>query len=183
MQWAWWQVTSQASVARLVTAALGRWGRVDNLVNNAAVSAKLELQPMVEISSTDWDRVLAVNTRGPFECMKAIIPAMQLAKTGSIINIAAGTAIKGSPGLQQYVASKGAVIAMTRAAARELGSHGIRVNCVAPGLTMSENTRANPSWTDAIAITTSPAGRSRARRCRKIWLRRSYSSPRIRVRP
>lgn len=146
-------VTSAASVAALVNRTLEWAGRIDILVNNAAVSGHLRLTPFLEIDTAEWDRVMAVNARGPFECMRAVVPAMKAVGGGSIINLASGTAIKGSPGLLHYVASKGAVISMTRAAARELGADNIRVNCIAPGLTMSENTRANPSWTDDVLAT------------------------------
>jgi len=142
-------VTDSASVGALIGEATTRYGRLDIVVNNAALSGAIEMTPLTEISSAEWDRVLAVNTRGVFEMIKAATPVMREQGGGSIINIASGTAIKGSPGLLHYVASKGAVVSITRAAARELGDHGIRVNCIAPGLTMSDGTRNNKSWTDA----------------------------------
>ena len=89
---------------------------------------------------------MAVNVRGPFECAKAVVPQMRAQGYGKIVNIASGTVFKGAPFLLHYVTSKGAVVAMTRALARELGDAGIRVNTLAPGLTASENTRANPAW-------------------------------------
>jgi NAD(P)-dependent dehydrogenase (short-subunit alcohol dehydrogenase family) len=143
-------VTSPQSVAALMELAMERFGHIDILINNAAVSGALRLRPLTEISSEEWDKVLAVNTRGVFECMKAVVPIMTETGYGKIVNLASGTAIKGSPGLLHYVASKGAVISMTRAAARELGDSGIRVNAIAPGLTMSEGILSNPSWSDDV---------------------------------
>lgn len=142
-------VTDPASVEAFIKTATTAYGRLDILINNAAMSGHLQLTPMLELKSDEWDRVMAVNARGVFEMMKAAAPAMRQNGGGSIVNMASGTAIKGSPGLLHYVASKGAVISMTRAAARELGDFGIRVNCIAPGLTMSDNIRGNTSWTDA----------------------------------
>lgn len=142
-------VTDPASVAALIGQAMAEHGRLDVVVNNAALSGEIRLKPLTEIDSADWDRVMRVNARGVFEMTKAAVPAMRGQSGGSIINIASGTAIKGSPGLLHYVASKGAVIAITRASARELGEFGIRVNCIAPGLTMSDGIRGNESWTDA----------------------------------
>ncbi|MFC5507782.1 SDR family NAD(P)-dependent oxidoreductase [Bosea massiliensis] len=144
---AWLDVTDPASVRGVVEAARARFGGVDILVNNAAISGQLQLTPLTELNSADWDRVMAVNVRGVFECIKAVAPLMQERGYGKIINLASGTAIKGSPGLAHYVASKGAVISLTRAAARELGAQGVRVNALAPGLTMSEAMIANQSWT------------------------------------
>jgi NAD(P)-dependent dehydrogenase (short-subunit alcohol dehydrogenase family) len=92
---------------------------------------------------------MAVNARGPFECVKAVVPVMRRQHYGKIINIASGTVFKGTTHLMHYVASKGAIVAMTRVMARELGGDGIAVNCVAPGLTMSESVkRSHPEeWT------------------------------------
>jgi len=89
---------------------------------------------------------MAVNVKGSFECARAVLPAMKKQSYGKIINIASGTVFKGVPMLLHYVSSKGAVVAMTRAMARELGPHGIRVNTLAPGLTSSENLLSNPAW-------------------------------------
>jgi len=89
---------------------------------------------------------MAVNARGVFESVKAAVPQMRRQKYGKIVNIASGTVFKGSPMLLHYVTSKGAVLAMTPAMARELGDDGIRVNCLAPGLIMSESVRANADW-------------------------------------
>ncbi|HXP94646.1 MAG TPA: glucose 1-dehydrogenase [Candidatus Binatia bacterium] len=134
-------VTDARAVAEMVQQTERRYGGVHVLVNNAALFGTLKLQPFTEIQSEEWDRVMAVNTRGPFECVKAVVPAMRRQKYGKIVNIASGTLFKGTTHLMHYVASKGAVVAMTRVMARELGEDRICVNCIAPGLTMSENVR------------------------------------------
>lgn len=139
-------VCDPASVAACVDRTVGSWGQVDILVNNAGLFSNLPIQPFTEIASDAWDKVMAVNARGTFECVKAVAPPMIARRSGKIVNIASGTALKGTPGLLHYVASKGAVIAMTRALARELGDHGICVNSLSPGLTMSDNVRGNAAW-------------------------------------
>lgn len=144
-------VTSSESARAMAEAALRAFGRIDILVNNAGIFTNLALKPMDEIDSAEWDKVMAVNVRGPFECSKAVLPAMRAQGYGKIINIASGTVFKGAPMLLHYVSSKGAVVAMTRSMARELGDAGIRVNTLAPGLTASENTVANPAWQGAVS--------------------------------
>lgn len=143
-------VTDTEAMRAAVASCVAAFGKLDILVNNAALSGKLRLVAIDDIDSADWDSVMAVNVRGTFEATRAALPAMRVNGYGKIINIASGTAIKGAPRLLHYVASKGAVISMTRGMARELGDDGIRVNCIAPGLTMSENTKAHPDWTGAI---------------------------------
>ena len=90
---------------------------------------------------------MMVNVRGTVQCAKAVAPVMIGKKKGRIVNMASGTAFKGTPNFLHYVASKGAVVAMTRSLARELGPHNICVNAIAPGLTMSEAVAVNPDWT------------------------------------
>jgi NAD(P)-dependent dehydrogenase (short-subunit alcohol dehydrogenase family) len=138
-------VTSPAAVAAMVKATIDAYGTVHGLVNNAALFGSLKLGPFMDIESDDWDKVMAVNTRGVFECVKAVVPAMRKQQYGKIINIASGTLFKGTPHLLHYVASKGAVVAMTRVMARELGPDNILVNCIAPGLTVSPAVRASYS--------------------------------------
>ena len=152
-------VTSPTSVAALIDTAVTAFDRIDILVNNAAISGSIQLGPFTDITSTDWDRVMAVNVRGTFECIKAVTPVMKAKNYGKIINLSSGTATKGTPGQLHYVASKGAVISMTRAAARELGEFGICVNALAPGLTMSDAMRSNPSWSST-AIANNIASRA-----------------------
>lgn len=143
-------VTSTESAQAMAEAGIRTYGRIDILVNNAGIFTNLALKPFDQIDSAEWDKVMAVNVRGPFECSKAVLPAMRAQGYGKIINIASGTVFKGAPMLLHYVSSKGAVVAMTRSMARELGDAGIRVNTLAPGLTTSENTLANPDWQGAL---------------------------------
>jgi len=137
-------VTDAASVAAMVRRAVEAFGGVDILVNNAALFAQLPRHPFLEIPSEEWDRVMAVNTRGPYECIRAVVPAMRARGGGKIVNISSTTVHMGAPSRHHYVASKGAVIAMTRSFARELGADHIAVNALAPGLTMSEGVKSGP---------------------------------------
>ena len=139
-------VASEEGVGRMVERTLERLGRVDILVNNAAVSASLALTPFEELTVAEWRHVLDVNAIGVFLCCRAVAPHMRSRKSGRIINIASGTAFKGAPWLLHYVASKGAVISMTRSLARELGSDNITVNAVSPGYTLSEGNLGNPDF-------------------------------------
>jgi NAD(P)-dependent dehydrogenase (short-subunit alcohol dehydrogenase family) len=132
-------VTSVESTEAMARRAVERFGRIDVLVNNAGLfAAILPKKPFMEIGAEEWDRVMAVNTRGSFLCVKAVFPAMRDQGGGKIVNIASATAFSGAPGFVHYVASKAAVIGMTRALARELGPYNIGVNAIAPGLTASE---------------------------------------------
>ena len=143
-------VCDDVQVAAMVDEAATRFGRVDILVNNAGLFATLALKPAEDISSAEWDRVMAVNVRGTFACCRAALPHMRRQGYGKVVNVASGTVFKGTPGMLHYVASKGAVVALTRALAREAGGDGVRVNCLAPGLTMSEGVRTNPSWAEQV---------------------------------
>ncbi len=134
-------VANPESVARMVEVTIDRLGRIDVLVNNAAVFGTLEYQPIEDISVQLWDQVMAVNVRGVFLCCQAVIPLMKQEGSGKIINIASGTLLSGVPDFLHYVTSKGAVFALTRALSREVGPFGITVNTLAPGLTISENVR------------------------------------------
>jgi len=134
-------VSDEASVKRMVERTISEFGRIDVLINNAALFAAAwdERGPSAELSVEQWDRMFAVNVRGTWLCCKHVVPHMREHGGGSIINISSGTAWKGSAGFLHYVTSKAAVAGMTRALAREYGASGrIRVNCIAPGSTESE---------------------------------------------
>ena len=139
-------VSDAASVRAMAETAVSAFGQIDILVNNAAVFASLEKKGFLDISSEEWDRLMAVNLRGPFECIKAVAPHMIARRSGRIINMASGTVFKGQVGFLHYVTSKGGLVAMTRSLARELGQHNVIVNAIAPGLTMSEAIAENPIW-------------------------------------
>ena len=140
-------VSDAASVRAMVAAALARFGRIDVLVNNAAVFATLKPQRFDEIPEAEWDRVMAVNVKGVWNCARAVAPAMRAQGGGRIVNVASAIVAKGTALLLHYVTSKGAVVAMTRALARELGPHRITVNAVAPGLILSDTVQASPDLT------------------------------------
>jgi NAD(P)-dependent dehydrogenase (short-subunit alcohol dehydrogenase family) len=138
-------VSDEQQVEALVAATVERFGKIDVLVNNAALFAPLQEQNFTDIDAALWDRVMAVNVRGPFLMAKHVVPHMKARGYGKIINIGSGTAFRGIPWMLHYVTSKGAVMAFTRALSRELGEHGIRVNTLAPGLTLSDSLQAtNP---------------------------------------
>ncbi len=140
-------VSSPNEVQAMADKALDAFGAIDILVNNAAIFAKLAARKFLEIPTDEFDRVMAVNVRGPFECAKVVAPIMMKKGGGKIVNIASSTVFKGVPDLLHYVSSKGAVVAMTRCMARELGEHNITVNAIAPGLTMSEGVLGQAAYT------------------------------------
>ena len=131
-------VSDEAQVGALVAKTVETFGKVDVMVPNAAIFAALNRRSFLDIGVEEWDRVMAVNVRGVFVCLKAVVPQMKEQGYGKIVNISSATVQAGVPWFLHYVSSKGAVDAMTRAAARELGDFGIRVNSIAPGFTMSE---------------------------------------------
>ncbi len=140
-------VTEPGQIASMVAATLEAFGGIDILVNNAARVVDFDHGSFLDIDEAEWDSVMRVNTRGAFSCVKAVAPVMRKAGHGKIVNIASGTVFKGTPRMLHYVSSKGAVIAFTRALARELGDDGICVNALAPGLTMSEAVAASDQFT------------------------------------
>ncbi|HZU06055.1 MAG TPA: 3-oxoacyl-ACP reductase family protein [Chloroflexota bacterium] len=131
-------VADEASTQAMAAAAVNQFGRIDVLVNNAAIFYGVERKPFDQLTVAEWDRVMAVNVRGVWLCCKAVVPYMRRQGGGKIINIASDTVFSGVPNFLHYVASKGAVVALTRALARELGDSQICVNAVAPGFTLSE---------------------------------------------
>ena len=135
-------VSRLAACEAMVAETVAAFGHLDVMVANAAVFAVLERQSFLDIDPDEWDRVMAVNVRGVYNCARAAAAVMKPRGSGSIVNISSDTVMKGVPGMLHYVSSKGAVLAMTRALARELGDHSIRVNSIAPGLTMSGGVEA-----------------------------------------
>ena len=137
-------MTSDDSVATLVASVMERFGRIDVLVNNAAISAELKPGPFEGSTAADWHRINDVNVVGVFRMCRAVSPHMRAAKAGAIVNVASGTAFKGAAGMLHYIASKGAVIAMTRSLANEFAADNVRVNAVSPGFTITESVEAHP---------------------------------------
>ena len=130
-------VTSAEKTRAMAEAVLKKYGRIDVLVNNAALYSAIKKKPFSEIGEEEWDRVMAVNVKGLFLCVQAVFPAMKQQGKGKIINISSGTALGGTPFFLHYVTSKAGVIGFTRALARELGGDNIAVNAITPGLTIS----------------------------------------------
>lgn len=131
-------VASEDDTRAMVEEVANRFGRIDILVNNAAIFSTIKMQPFDEISVKDWDDVMAVNVRGVFLCCKAVAPYMKRQGGGKIINMASVVFDMGRANYMHYVASKGAVIAITRAVATELGDCNVNVNAISPSSTQTE---------------------------------------------
>ena len=139
-------IGDKKSVDDMATAVLHKYGRIDTLINNAAIFATLTKAPFDQISQEEWERVMRINITGTWLTVCAVAPAMRVAKSGSIINVSSASVPKGVPNYLHYVTSKAAIIGMTNSLARELGSHGITVNCIRPGGVATEVDRAfNPT--------------------------------------
>jgi NAD(P)-dependent dehydrogenase (short-subunit alcohol dehydrogenase family) len=139
-------VSDEESTQGMARKAIEQFGRIDILVNNAGIFAGLGKKSFCEISAKEWDQVLGINLKGVFLCAKAVYPQMKKQGKGKIINISSSTCFKGVPYFLHYVASKGGIVGLTRALAREIGDDGIRVNAIAPGLTLSEAVQGNPMF-------------------------------------
>ena len=137
-------VSDAESVQAMAKAALDRFGRIDGLVNNAAYFREVKLTPFEELDPQQWDRIFDVNVKGVWQCCKAVMPAMRAQGSGSIVNIASVVAVAGQPGYLHYVATKGAVLSMTKGLAKECGAHGVRVNVIAPGFVLTDATKNRP---------------------------------------
>jgi NAD(P)-dependent dehydrogenase (short-subunit alcohol dehydrogenase family) len=137
-------VASEEDVARMADETIARCGRIDVLVNNAGLYASLPMRPFTEIPVDEWRRVMDVNVLSMFLTCRAIVPHMREQGGGKIVNISSGTPFRGVPFVLHYVTSKGAIVALTRSLARELGKDNVLVNCVAPGFTLSEGVQAHP---------------------------------------
>jgi NAD(P)-dependent dehydrogenase (short-subunit alcohol dehydrogenase family) len=136
-------VSSAEETQAMVDTAVATFGGVDILVNNAGIYSTLTPRPFEDIDPAEWRRVMEVNTLGVFLCCRAALAAFKRRGGGRIINISSGVAFKGNPYMAHYVASKGAVISLTRALASELGRHNVLVNSVAPGFTVSDGVKTN----------------------------------------
>ncbi len=132
-------VSDEDAVKALVARTLERFGKIDILVNNAALFASLAEQPFTDIDVALWDRVMAVNIRGPFLMAKHVVPHMRARGYGKIINVGSGSVFRGIPQMLHYVTSKGAIVAFTRSLSRAVGGDGICVNTLAPGFTLSDS--------------------------------------------
>jgi NAD(P)-dependent dehydrogenase (short-subunit alcohol dehydrogenase family) len=137
-------VSSEEDVERMARETVERCGSIDILVNNAGLYASLAMRPFTEIPLEEWNRVMEVNVASMFLTSRAVVPVMRERGGGKIVNISSGTPFRGVPFLLHYVTSKGAIVALTRALAKELGKDSIHVNCVAPGFTMSDGVKAHP---------------------------------------
>ena len=133
-------VVNSASCQEMVKKTLDAFGQIDGLINNAAIfmSVPAEKGTWMEVTEEAWDRIMAVNVKGLWLCSKAVVPAMQKRKQGSVVNISSNMAFNGGLTMMHYVTSKAAVVGFSRVLARELGADNIRVNTLAPGSTMSE---------------------------------------------
>jgi NAD(P)-dependent dehydrogenase (short-subunit alcohol dehydrogenase family) len=143
-------VASEEDVSRMVDETLERHGRVDVLVNNAGLYASLEMRAFTDIPLEEWNRVMEVNVASMFLTCRAVVPVMRRQGGGKIVNISSGTPFRGVPFLLHYVTSKGAIVTLTRALAKEVGKDSIHVNCVAPGFTLSDGVKSHPEVVEAL---------------------------------
>jgi 3-oxoacyl-[acyl-carrier protein] reductase len=131
-------VADPPSVEAMAKIVEDTYGRIDILINNAAIFSTLTMRPFEQIPLTEWEDVLRVNVTGAFLCSRAVVPAMRRARWGRIINMASGAVSLGRPNYLHYITSKGALEAMSRSMARELGADGVTVNAILPGATFTE---------------------------------------------
>jgi NAD(P)-dependent dehydrogenase (short-subunit alcohol dehydrogenase family) len=143
-------VASEDDVARMTSETIERCGAIDILVNNAGLYASLAMRPFEQIPVQEWRQVMDVNVLSMFLTCRAVVSHMRAQGGGRIVNISSGTPFRGVPFLLHYVTSKGAIVALTRALAKELGADEILVNCVAPGFTMSAGVQEHPEVIEAL---------------------------------
>lgn len=147
-------VSDEDSTKAMAEAAIAAFGRIDVLINNAALFSTLTLTPFDEIPVADWDRMFAINSRGVFLCARAVAPAMKAQRYGKIINMSSVVVDTGRPGYAHYVASKAAVVGLTRVLATELGPWDINVNAISPHGIATEiprKTITEDQWAGVIA--------------------------------
>ncbi len=143
-------IADPTSIAALAASIGKQEGRLDGLVNNAAIATGIGGKMFDEIDIDVWDKVMTVNVRGTWLVTRALAPQLEASKRGRIVNVASDTALWGAPKLLAYVASKGAVMAMTRSLARELGPRGVGITCVAPGILKTQSTEYVPAERHAL---------------------------------
>ena len=137
------------AMAKVVEDAITRFGRIDVLINNAGVYPR---QPFLEMTEEQWDAMQDINLKSVFHCTKLVMPHMVRQRAGAVVNISSVTFFTGLQNLTHYIASKGAIIGFTRALAREMGEHNVRVNCITPGAIETEGERKLMSKQDADAV-------------------------------
>ena len=138
-------ITIEESTIELARKVTEKYGRIDILINNAAIFSTIKIKPIEDLTVAEWDSLMAVNLKGLFLTCKAVIPVMKAQKKGKIINISSATFFMGKPFYIHYVTSKAGIIGFTRALARELGDWNINVNCITPGYTKTEIPRETTS--------------------------------------
>jgi len=143
-------VSQEEDTQRMAGETVAKFGRIDVLVNNAAIFYGLERKSFQDISTEEWDRLMAVNVKGQWLCAKAVAPEMKKQGKGKIINVASNVAFTGHVGFLHYLTSKAAILGLTRGLAGELGEHGICVNSLCPGMAMTEARRLYT--TDELAL-------------------------------
>jgi NAD(P)-dependent dehydrogenase (short-subunit alcohol dehydrogenase family) len=143
-------VSDEQATQRMAAGTIERCGGIDILVNNAGLYASLAMRPFDQIPVAEWRQVMDVNVLSMFLTCKAVVPHMRERGGGRIVNISSGTPFRGVPFVLHYVTSKGAIVALTRALAKELGGDEILVNCVAPGFTLSKGVEDHPEVMEAL---------------------------------
>jgi NAD(P)-dependent dehydrogenase (short-subunit alcohol dehydrogenase family) len=141
-------VTDNVAVDAMVAQTVTEFGKIDALVNNAALFAEISHKKFEDIPDSEWAKVMQVNIEGVWRVSKAVVPHMRERQYGKIVNVASTTALKGTPMMLHYVSSKGAILAMTKAMAREVGEDNICVNAIAPGLVVSDGLVEGGNWSD-----------------------------------
>jgi 3-oxoacyl-[acyl-carrier protein] reductase len=156
-------VSKWDDVRKMARKTIETFGRIDVLVNNAGIAAATKAaswnMPTLELDDDEWDGVMNVNLKGQFHCAKAVMPQMMEQKDGAIINLSSTTAFRPGVGSAAYIASKAGIMALTRVLAKELGGYNIRVNCVAPGLTITPMQNSMPKEAIDMASKMIPLGR------------------------